>query len=166
MGFSGKFVRKPSPRAHNAMLISFTLKCTNLFMGETVDIGIFPSNGGQPWYFRNQKLKAGKCYDFDYDTVGWNWYNHDTIAILGKNDKVLQKWELRLKEYAPGECPQCHGTRKCKKCGGQGYVYPKGETWKYTMCQACMGTGICQECDVPQRGPNYGGMPRGIGNGY
>lgn len=166
MGFSGKFTRKPSPRAHNTILISFTLKCTNLFMGETVDIGIFPSNGGQPWFFRDQKLKAGKSYDIDYDTVGWNWYNHDYIAILGKNDRIVQKWELKLKEYAPGECPQCHGTRKCNKCNGQGYVYPKGETWKYSMCTACSGTGICQECNVPQRGPNYGSMPTGIGNGY
>lgn len=167
MGFSGTFKRKPSQRGYGVTLYSFTLKCTNFFQSETVDIGIFPSNGSQPWYFRDQILRAGKSYDFDYDTVGWQWYNHDYIAILDKNDRPIHKWELKLKEYGPGECPQCHGTRKCKQCSGDGYVYPRGKMWQLKTCPSCGGTGVCQECDVPTRGPSFGGSsPRGIGDGY
>lgn len=167
MGFSGSFRRKPSETAHRVVLYSFTLKCTNLFASETVDIGIFPSNGGQPWFLRNKKLRAGKRYDFDRDTVGWTWYNHDYIAILDDNDQPIQKWELNLKEYGPGECPECHGTHKCKYCNGQGFTAPKGRPWEFKMCEKCGGSGICMECDVPTRGVNYGfSAPSGIGNGY
>lgn len=166
MGFSGSFRRKQSPRGHNVVLYSFTLKCTNLFQSETVDIGIFPSNGAQPWFFRNQRLRAGKSYDFDYDTIGWEWCNHDVIAILDKNDQPVKKWELNLKEYAPGECPRCHGTHKCHKCNGEGFIYPNGRIENFKQCPECGGTGICQECDIPTRGPRIGGAPTGIGNGY
>lgn len=169
MGFSGSFTRKMSVRAHSVVLYSFTLKCTNLFQSETVDIGFFPSNGNQPWYWRRVPLKAGKKYDFDYDTENIEWYNHDRIAILDSNGNPIPKytWELNLKEYGPGECPKCHGTKRCRACNGQGYIYPRGQVWNMKMCTACGGTGECQECDVPTRGPgSASGGPRGIGNGY
>lgn len=168
MGFSGTFKRKASQRAFHLVLYSFTLKCTNLFQSETVDIGFFPSNGNQPWYWRNVKLRAGKQYDFDYDTENIQWYNHDRIAILDKNSNPIPEytWELKLKEYGPGECPKCHGTKQCRTCNGKGYLSVRGEILG-KMCPDCGGTGICHECEVPTRGPgSFTGGPRGIGNGY
>jgi hypothetical protein len=166
MGLQGSFNLRPCSRLHNIMMYSFTLKCTNWFQDEKVDIAIIPSDGGQPWFFRNTLLRAGKSYDFNYDTVDWEWYQHDIIAILGPGDRIEQQWQLNIPEYAPGECPDCHGTTKCKTCHGQGFVYPKNRVWEYKTCPACGGTGICQTCHVPRRKPQFGGAPFGIGNGY
>lgn len=166
MGFSGTFTRKVSPRAHGFVMYSFTLKCTNLFQDEKVDIGFFPSNGNQPWFWRGVTLKAGKRYDFDYDTENIEWYNHDRIAILDRNGNPIPKytWELRLKEYGPGECPKCHGTNRCRRCNGEGFLPPLIEM---KLCPECGGTGVCQECEDNNRGPGSGGgAPRGFGNGY
>lgn len=53
MSFKGTFSRYTSNRLHGCVLIGFSLKCTNLFMGETIDVGLFPSDGSQPWYYRS-----------------------------------------------------------------------------------------------------------------
>lgn len=162
MSFKGTFKRVPSSRLANIMVLSFELKCTNLMFGETVDIGLFPSDGSQPWYYRGLNFKAGQTYIFNYDTVNWNWYQGDYAAILGKGDKVIAKWQLQLKEYAPGECPECHGTHKCRTCNGQGMVYPPRKIWEAKFCPQCGGTGICKTCDIPRRAPKYGGGPTGL----
>ena len=120
----------------------------------------------QPWFFRGQQFKAGRSYRFDFDTVNWQWYQHDYFAILGKNDKIVQRWQLNLKEYGPGECPDCHGTHRCKHCNGQGFTFPPGHLSVYQMCTACGGTGVCQRCDIPLRPGRFGGPPTGIGNGF
>lgn len=166
MSFKGTFKRVPSSRLANIIILSFELKCTNMMFGETVDVGLFPSDGSQPWYFRNIKFKVGQSYIFNYDTVDWTWYQGDYAAILGKNDNVIYKWQLQLREYAPGECPECHGTHKCKACNGQGFVYPPSMVWEYKTCKTCGGTGICRTCHVPKRTPRFGGGPTGLGNGY
>ena len=166
MSLKGTFKRQPCQRLGGIIVYSFTLKCTNWLGDENVDIAIVPSDGGQPWFFRNQKLKAGKSYDFNYDTVGWEWYQHDALVILGKGDKVEKKWVLNIPEYAPGECPECHGTHKCHTCGGQGFVYPAGRVWEFKQCTVCGGTGTCQTCHVPRRKPRFGGAPFGLGGGY
>lgn len=166
MSFKGTFKRIPCNRLAKSLRLSFELKCTNLLFGETVDVGLFPSDGSQPWYFRNLEFKAGQTLVFNYDTVDWDWYQGDYAAILGKNDKIIDKWELRLKEYGPGECPDCHGTHKCRVCHGQGFVYPGGKVYKFQKCNTCGGTGICKTCDVPRRKPKFGGPPTGLGNGY
>ena len=166
MGFTGKFELTTSKRLPGVRLYSFVLKNTNLIQSETVDIMLSDEDNRSPFYFRGQKLAAGRSYRFDYDTVDWLWYQHDYCAILGKNGKVIKKWELDLPEYGPGECPECHGTHKCRKCNGQGYIYPPGRTWEYKMCDACGGTGTCQRCDIPRRPGRFGGPPTGIGNGF
>lgn len=160
--FKGTFSRIESRRLAGTIIISFSLKCTNLMFGETVDVAIFPSNGGQPWYFRDLKFKAGETYVFNFDTVDWNWCQGDWAAIVGKNDRIIERWPLQLKEYKPGECPSCHGTHKCRACNGQGFIYPRCETWNYQRCPQCGGTGICQTCYVPRRSGGSGGGPSGL----
>lgn len=122
--------------------------------------------GRQPFYFRGLKLKARHSYRFDFDTENWTWCQHDFFAILGKNDKIVKKWQLNLKEYGPGECPDCHGTKQCRKCHGEGFVYPIGRPELFKTCPACGGTGVCQKCDIPIRQYPSGGGPTGIGNGF
>lgn len=163
MSFKGTFRRVPSSRLGNIIILSFELKCTNMMFGETVDVGLFPSDGSQPWYFRDLKFKAGQTYVFNHDTVDWSWYQGDYAAILGKNNQIIDRWELRLKEYGPGECPDCHGTKKCRACNGRGLIFPTGKIWEeYQSCKACGGTGICHTCDIPRRKPKFGGLPTGL----
>lgn len=167
MSFSGKFELTTSTRVSGVRIYSFVLKCTNLLMSETVDCMISDEFQQQtPFYFRNQTFKAGRSYRFDFDTVNWQWYQHDFFAILGKDDKIIQKWQLNLKEYKPGECPECHGTHKCRKCNGQGFISPPNRIWEMKSCDACGGTGTCQKCDIPVRQYPSGGGPTGIGNGF
>ena len=166
MSFSGKFERVPQKRIANTILYSFVLKNTDWFGSTKVDCMISDEFGQQPFYFRDQTFKAGRSYRFDLDTVDWTWCQHDFFAILGKNDKIVKKWELNLKEYGPGECPECHGTHKCKKCNGEGFIYPKGQIWNFKTCDACGGTGACARCDIPYRQYRGGGGPTGIGNGF
>ena len=166
MSFKGKFELTTSKRLSGFRLYSFVLKCTNLFQSETLDCMISDEEHRQPFYFRNQTFKAGRSYRFDFDTVDWQWYQHDYFAILGKGDKILQKWQLNLKEYAPGECPECHGTLKCKKCKGEGFVYPADRIWEFKTCPACGGTGVCQTCEIPKRPGRFGGGATGIGDGF
>lgn len=166
MGFKGKFELTTSTRISGVRFHSFVLKCTNLLLSETVDCMISDEHNRQPFFFRGQTFKAGRSYRFDFDTVDWQWCQHDYFAILDNNDKIVKKWQLNLKEYKPGECPECHGTLKCKKCNGQGVVYPHGRMWEYKTCDACGGTGTCHTCDIPRRPGRFGGPPTGIGNGF
>lgn len=162
MGFLGTFTRFRSKRLAGGIEISFSLKCTNLIFGETVDIALYPSDGSHPWYFRDQKFKAGQTCDFNFDTVNWQWFQGDYAAIIDKKGKIKQTWVLSLKEYAPGECPDCHGTKICKTCQGKGNIYPPGQIWNFKTCPSCGGTGICQTCEIPRRKPSFGGGPTGL----
>ena len=90
MSFKGTFKRVPSSRLANIVILSFELKCTNMMFGETVDVGLFPSDGSQPWYFRDLKFKAGQTYVFNLDTVNWEWFQGDYAAILGKDNKIIE----------------------------------------------------------------------------
>lgn len=162
MSWKGKFERIPSTRLGGTMMISFTLRNDNLLFSEKVDIAIYDSFGQQPFYSRNRKLEAGKSLRFDFDTVGWTWCQGDKLAILDKKGRIDQCWELNMKEYGPGECPECHGTHKCGNCNGLGYVYPRRKIEEYKTCPHCGGSGVCPTCDVPYRTPKAGGGPTGL----
>lgn len=166
MSFSGNFELVPQKRLMGTLLYSFVLKNTSWFGSDTIDCMISYEGCPQPFFFRNQTFKAGMSYRFDFDTVDWTWHQHDFFAILGKGDKIERMWQLNLKEYGPGECPDCHGTKKCKKCHGKGFIYPLGKPWEYKSCDACGGTGTCQRCDIPIRQQSWGGGPSGIGHGF
>lgn len=162
MSFKVAFTKKSSQRFAGIITVSCTITCTNWMLGDTVDIALFDCYRQNPWYYRNLKFKSGQSYTFDYDTVGWQWCQGDFIAIVDNNNNILQKWHLQIPEYRPGECPECHGSHKCRACNGEGYVYPRGRVWKYRRCDKCGGTGICQTCDIPRRKAKYGGGPTGL----
>ena len=104
----------------------------------------------QPMIFRQQTIKAKESLRFDFDTVDWNWCQGDMFSILDKKGQMGQKWVLNLKTYAPGECPECHSTHKCRQCNGTGMIFHR-PTHTYNQCEACNGTGICQTCFIPLR---------------
>ena len=39
-------------------------------------------------------------------------------------------------------CFLCHGSSKCKYCGGSGKISKFGQ--EFILCEGCKGTGICQ----------------------
>ena len=150
MGFDGRYEWYRSPQATGRRMIRFILKNDNLLQSETFDAKIIPVDGyPTPMIFRNQKLKAGKSLIFDLDSIGWQWNNGDSFAILGRKDKIKQQWPLKLHVYPPGECPECHGMMKCTKCNGRGFVYLINKSTE--QCDRCFGTGECQTCYIPNR---------------
>lgn len=162
--FKGEFGRVALQKCMGVIGYSFTLKNTDWFGKERVSVVLCDAYGQQPWYFRDLEIKAGQAMVFNRDTVGWDWAQGDFCGILDKNDAVRQRWELRLKVYAPGECPECHGTHKCRHCHGQGYPFDS-KNFTVQPCPHCGGTGECQTCYVPQRQPGYapptgGAMPQ------
>lgn len=160
MSFSGKFTKINSRNAAGVRIFSFSLKCTNWLQSETVDFMLSDAQNIQPWYYRNQTMKAGSVFIFNYDTCNWQWYQGDFFAILDKSGKIEQSWQLNLKEYAPGECPECHGTHKCSHCKGQGFFADLKYDTGIQMCPYCSGTGVCDTCNIPYR--NIQGTPRNV----
>ena len=151
MSFRGKFEWFRSLHQGGKKAISFTLTCKNMLMPETFDCAIIDSTGQQPSLIRrNLKLKPNESFTFNFDTCGWDWCQGDFFAILGKNDKIEQKWDLNLKICGRGECPECHGSHRCVKCNGTGIIRD-ANTHTISSCPTCNGTGICQKCYVPVR---------------
>lgn len=166
MSFQGKFYKYRSSRYAGIVGYSFSLKNTNWLLSETVDIGLYPSNGDQPWFYRNLEIKSGQELVFNLDTIQWEWYQDDIIAILDSNGNVKKQWQLHLKEYGPGECPDCHGRKKCRHCNGLGHFMPDFRVFSTVRtCEHCGGTGICKTCYIPRRKPRFGGPPTGLGVG-
>lgn len=167
MSFRGEFNWIQCLHQGGRKAISFTLKCTNMFQTETFDAAIIDGNGQlQPMMFRQQRLAANKSLRFDFDTVGWDWCQGDTFAIIDKKGQMdkKNKWTLNLRVPAPGECRECHGTHKCKYCNGTGMI-TNHRQHEIESCTACHGTGVCQNCYVPFRNGAAGGTV-GMGSTY
>lgn len=170
MSFRGQFNWIQCIRQGGKKAVSFTLTCTNMFQSEVFDAAIMDGAGQlQPMLFRQEKLAAGKSFRFDFDTVGWDWCQGDTFAILDKKGQIDRRnqWTLNIRVPAPGECKECHGTHKCKCCHGTGMI-TNHHTHEVVSCEICHGTGICQICYVPFRNTvsnSYGGT-NGIGQMY
>ena len=151
--FKGQFNWFQSMRQGGCKAISFTLTCTNIFQSETFDAAIIDGTGQlQPMVFTQLTLGAKKSLRFDMDTVGWDWCQGDTFAILDKNRQMDKhnKWTMNITVLASGECRDCHGTHKCKQCNGTGIV-TNNYTHEVSSCDVCHGTGVCQACYVPFR---------------
>lgn len=150
MSFKGSFEWFNSTRQGGMRAISFRLTCDNLFQDETFDCAIISGDGTvQPMIFRKLTLPAKKSFLFNYDTIDWQWCNGDRFVILGKNDSIKGEWPLQIQTYPPGECPECHGTHRCRKCSGKGIV--NAGNYLIEKCGVCHGTGVCQTCYVPER---------------
>ena len=161
MGLKGKFNHIKCDRLGGYMW-SFELTNTDWFGEKVYNIGIYDTFRHNPWFWRRKVLRHGETVAYDYDTEDWLFCQGDTVVLLDDNDRVLDSWTLQIPEYGPGECPECHGTHKCRKCNGQGYLFPKHSDEIYTKCPDCDGTGVCQTCYVPKRPNRYGGMPTGL----
>ena len=149
MALKGKFEWYISPRAAGRKFVRFVLTNDNLFQSETFDCALMAVDPTvQPMVFQNLNLPVKKSLAFDYDTVDWTWCDGDRFAILGRNNSVKHEWPLGLQTYKPGECPDCHGTKRCRVCSGKGFV--RG-SFGMERCQACQGTGECFTCYVPVR---------------
>ena len=105
MGLKGDFSWIQCMRQGGRKAISFTLTCNNMLQSETFDAAIIDGSAQlQPMMFRQLNLPAKKSLRFDFDTVGWDWCQGDTFAILDKKGQVDKKWQLNLKVPAPGDC--------------------------------------------------------------
>lgn len=154
MSFKGEFEKRISARVKGAIIYSFTLTNTSWMGSETIDFMLCDSTGVQKKHFRGITLKAGYRMRVDSDTSDWGWCQGDIFAILGRNDKIKEHWQLKIKEYQPGNCPECRGSHKCSHCSGQGVHFDFNNG--VTSCPHCGGTGICQTCYVPKRTiPSY-----------
>lgn len=163
MSLKGSYsIYAPNRLSGMIRLWQFVLKNTNLMFSEKFDIVISDCYGQRPFYFRKLQLKAGQSFAFNVDTVDWQWCQDDFAAIIDSNNRIIKKWPFHLKEYGPGECPECHGMHKCKSCHGQGFVYPRNKIWEYRSCERCGGTGVCMTCNIPRRGPIAGLRPTGL----
>lgn len=152
MGLKGKFTWFNSLHQGGRKAITFTLTCDNWLSSEVFDCAILDGKGEIPPQIRRQlKLPSGKSFIFNYDTCGWDWCQGDFFAVLGKNDKIKERWDLNLREYKRGECPDCHGTHKCMACNGNGII-TDNRSHTIIKCRVCNGTGICQTCYIPKRG--------------
>ena len=151
MGLKGKFEWYNSLHQGGKKAITFSLRCSNMIQSETFDCAIIDGSDQQPPQIRRQlKMKPNDTLRFDFDTCGWDWCQGDFFAILGEKDKIAQRWDLNMKVYAVGECPECHGSHRCNNCNGKGYVEDH-YSHTYSNCPTCNGTGICQTCYVPVR---------------
>ena len=151
MSLKGQFEWVQSKRQGGRKIISLTLTCTNIFQSEKFDAALIAASGQpQPMFFRQQTLPAKKSFRFDFDTVGWDWCQGDMFALLDKKGNVSNNWVLNMATYNPGECPECHGTKKCNKCGGTGMISNLSQH-TVSVCDKCNGTGLCQTCYIPVR---------------
>jgi len=165
MSFKGSFSKVVSQRLGHIIIYSFRLECTNWLKNEVVDVALFDCFNQQPFYFRDLHIGHGQYMDFNKDTVNWSWCQGDSAAIIDKHNNIIQRWVFTLKEYAPGECPECHGTKRCRSCNGQGFFMPTFRgcaTDGIRECSNCGGTGICHTCDIPYRTALRGGAPFGL----
>ena len=161
MGLKGKFKQVHCSRVGGKMW-SFELTNSNFFQKEVYNIGIYDTYRQKPWFWRNQVLRSGETVALNYESVDWFFCQGDTVVLLDEQDRVIQSWTLQLREYRQGECPECHGSHKCRRCNGNGYVWPRGKMEEFVTCPDCEGTGVCQTCYVPRRESRFGGAPTGL----
>lgn len=149
MSLKGKYIWFNSLRLGGKKAISFELTNSAWFGQEVFNAALVSGDGmTPPMHYLQQVLKHGETLRFNYDTVDWNWKQGDSFVILDKNGKIIQSWPLNLSTYAVGECPECHGTHRCKTCQGRG-VITDYHTHMVSSCQVCHGTGVCQTCYIP-----------------
>lgn len=95
------------------------------------------------------ELKAGQAIELDVRNTSWDWCIGDVAIILDKKGKEKKRWSFQPRVYGVGECPDCHGTHRCRACDGRGR-WPDNMR-NYVYCPTCHGTGVCQTCYIPTR---------------
>ena len=158
MGFKGKFVKfihksganKPGGFVHDYATWSFMLTNTSWFGSTPVRAYI------TDYYGRNSReypfvSKGGETLNFNIGTIDWDWCQGDVFILYDQHGREINQWSFFLKEYGPGECPECHGTKKCGSCHGDPMkINPDIYADNYFIkCNHCHGTGKCPTCDIP-----------------
>lgn len=87
-------------------MAAFILHCDNLLQSETFSCRLIPADSSvNPMEFKKLKLDAGKSYQFDYDTVGWEWHTGDSFAIIDRKGNVKKRWSMSLPVYTQPDPP-------------------------------------------------------------
>lgn len=149
MRLEGEYKWYQSMRKGGRWSISFLLKCTRWLRKEKFAYAIYDGTGQLQPHRSYVELGANDTMRFDYDTCDWDWCQGDTFAVLDECGEIVEHWTLNLQTYAPGECPDCHGTKRCPTCNGTGSI--KDQMHMISTCQHCGGTGTCVRCYIPIR---------------
>lgn len=158
MSFKGEFVqyRRSLVRPGNKVMRDFctdwcfVLTNTSLLGSKRVTVYMSDYYGGQQKQCTID-TRARESYRLNADTVGWSWHQGDRAVAVDSDGSEVGSWMLYVREYANGECPECHGSHKCSACGGQGVFLGGQFGVEIITCQKCCGTGMCTTCEVPYR---------------
>ena len=138
-----------SLRKGGQLSFSLMITCTRWWRTEKVPFRLVDGSGQLSPKDGYIELEAGKSVRIDYDTYDWDWCNGDFIIIFDKKGREYDRIVFNKRTYAPGECPECHGSHQCVACKGTGRVMDRLR--QVSTCQRCLGTGLCQTCYVPTR---------------
>lgn len=142
-----------STRKGGQLSYSLLITCTRWWRTEKVAFKLVDGNGQLPPKDGYIELKAGMSVNIDYDTYDWDWCDGDFIIIYDSKGREYDRQVFRKRTYAPGQCPECHGSHHCATCHGTGRITDRMHM--VSTCPRCLGTGVCQTCYVPMRN---GGM--------
>lgn len=142
-----------STRKGGQLSYSLLITCTRWWRTEKVAFKLVDGSGQLPPKDGYIELKAGMSVNIDYDTYDWDWCDGDFIIIYDSKGREYDRQVFRKRTYAPGQCPECHGSHHCATCHGTGRITDRMHM--VSTCPRCLGTGVCQTCYVPMRN---GGM--------
>ena len=137
MRLEGDFQWFQSKRKGGRWSIRFQLRCTRWWREEAFRYAIFDGTGQLEPYRSFLELPANNAVNIDYDTCSWDWCQGDTFAVLNEKDEIVEHWTLSLHTYAPGECPECHGSGTVTS--EQRTMF--GSFLTKTTCPECSGSG-------------------------
>ena len=138
-----------SDRKGGQLSFSLMITCNRWIFSEKVPFRLIDGSGQLPPKDGYIELKAGQSFRIDYDTFDWDWCDGDYIIIYDNKGREYDRQVFRKRTYAPGECPECHGSHQCATCHGTGRITDRMHM--VSTCPRCLGTGVCQTCYVPTR---------------
>lgn len=154
-----KWQRYGSLRKGGQLSYSLIITCKRWFLTEKVPFRLIDGTGQLPPRDGYVELAAGKSVRIDYDTYDWDWCNGDMIIIYDSQGHEAERQVFNMQTYAPGQCPECHGSHQCAACNGTGRITDKMHM--ISTCPRCQGTGLCQTCYVPTRAITSMNVPYG-----
>lgn len=138
-----------STRKGGQLSFSLMITCTRWFKTEKVAFRLVDGSGQLPPKDGYIELAPDMSVRIDYDHYDWDWCDGDYIIIFDKQGREYDRKVFRKRTYAPGECPECHGSHQCATCRGTGRITDRMHM--VSTCPRCLGTGVCQTCYVPMR---------------
>lgn len=157
MDLKYEWQRYGSLRKGGQLSFSLLITCTRWFRSEKVAFRLVDGSGQIAPKDGYVELKAGQAVHIDYDTYDWDWCNGDMIIIFDSKGREYDRQVFNMRTYAPGECPECHGSHQCSACRGTGRITDRMHM--VSTCPRCLGTGLCQTCYMPVRTLRPGNGP-------